>query len=84
MKECASKFIILKRSAVSWKTKQSTCFQEALRRLLHILPSLPDSERISQLNRCLKMFRISGYSEKERFNFLKGAMDRYDDKIEKV
>ena len=24
------------------------------------------------------MFRISGYNEKERFNYIKGAIDRYE------
>jgi len=81
-KECASEFTIMRRSAVSWKTKQSTYFQEVLGRLLHISPEQPWSESVNQLIKCFNMFRVSGYAENERLNFIKrccGKIRRYEE-----
>ena len=65
-KPIASKFTIMKRSAVPEKVKKNTLFQESLRRLLHICDSLPWSETVRHMDEWSDCMR-SGYSHKERY-----------------
>ena len=76
-KEVSSPYTILKRSALSYKIKRSTLFQEALRRIYNISESLPWSEKATHLTAYSNMLRISGYTQKERYHFVKGAISRY-------
>ena len=71
-KPVASPFTILKRSALPYTTKKSTLLQEALRRLGNCSDSVPEAEVSLHLSRYGNMLRISGYSEKERYNMIKG------------
>ena len=65
-KEVASKFTILKRSAVSEGVKKQTLFQEGIRRLSHVATWLPWVEVVAHMNEWSNCMRISGYSQKER------------------
>ena len=76
-KKCASPFTILKRSALAYKIKRHTLLQEALRRLGSISSHLPFSEVVTHMCEYTNMLRISGYSEKERRNFVVGALKRH-------
>ena len=51
--------------------------QEALRRLGNISDGLPWAESVDHLNEYSNMLRISGYSEKERYNYIKIAVIRH-------
>ena len=62
---------------MSYSIKKNTMLQEALRRLGNISGSLPWNESVEHMNEYSNMLRISGYSEKERFNFIKGAVIRH-------
>ena len=75
-KPVASKFTILKRSALSYKTKKHTLFQEALRQINNIGPKLPWDETIKHMNEYSYMLYLSGYSSKERYSNIKGALER--------
>ena len=61
-KQVASKYTILKRSALSYNIKKSTLLQEALRRLGAISKHLPKSETVTIMNNYSNMLRVSGYS----------------------
>ena len=65
-------------------TKRSTLFQEALRRLKNISPSLPFSEAIPHMDLFSNMLWISGYSHEYRYNLIKGAIERMKTVREKV
>ena len=75
-KPVASKYTIMKRSAVSEKIKKDPIFQETIRRLLHVSEHLPWSETQKHLNVWSNCFRISGYSPKEIFDTIRGAVLR--------
>ena len=49
-KEVASKYTILKRSALSWRTKKSILLQEAIRRICNVSPDLPWQETAGHLS----------------------------------
>ena len=83
-KECASVYTILKRSAVSGSTKQSTCFQKSLRKLLHCSEDIPWTEISNHMTDCSQMFRVSGYNQMERYNWVKGAVERWKEMKSKV
>ena len=74
-----SPFTILKRSALSEGTKKSTIFQEGLRRLSHAATWLPWEQSVKHLTDWANTLRISGYSEKERFDSIHGAVTRHDE-----
>ena len=69
-KEVASKYTILKRSALSNKIKKSTLLQEALRRLNNIGPGLPWDETAHHLTEYSYMLYLSGYNGKERYHYI--------------
>ena len=71
-------YTIIKRSAASEKIKNDTLFQETLRRLCHVLEHLPWSESVIHLNKWSDCMRISGYSHKERFEAIRGAVMRFE------
>ena len=75
-KEIASKFTILKRSALSETIKRNTCFMEAIRRILNISSNLPWSETVKHLNEYSYCMMISGYSKFERYHTISGAIKR--------
>ena len=50
---------------------------EAFRRIGNVSQGLPWIETASHLSEYNNMLRISGYSEKERYNFTKGALERH-------
>ena len=77
-KKIASVYTVMKRSAVSEKIKKDTLFQETLRRLFHVSPSLPWSETVTHLNTWTNCMRVSGYTHKERYDIVRGAVMRYE------
>ena len=77
-KEVASKYTILKGSALSWKIKKSTLFQEALRRVNNVGPNQPWEETARHMTDYCHMLYLIGYSETERYSNVKGALDRMD------
>ena len=83
-KPVASRYTVLKRSALSYKIKKNTLLQEALRRLGNISTSLPWTETVAHLAEYSNMLRLSGYSEKERYNNIKGAVTRHREMIREV
>ena len=76
-KKVASKFTMLKRSALSIKIKRNTLLQEALRRLGNISRELPWDETVSHLSEYSNMLRISGYNQWERYHNIVGAINRH-------
>jgi hypothetical protein len=80
-KEVASKYTILKRSAMSMSIKRTTHFQEVIRRLKNCDRNQCWMERAFHLSEWGNMLRISGYNELYRFNILRGAVSRYDELI---
>ena len=83
-KDVASKFAIIYRSAISKQCKRSTNVQEGLRRLRNTSESLPWSEKARILSKFSHMLYISGYSEKYRFNVIKGVILRHKELLNKV
>ena len=83
-KPVASRYTILAKSAMGKGVKRNTLFQEAIRRLKNISPSLPWSEAIPHMEEFGNMLRISGYSQEYRHNIIKGAVDRMKEVRAKV
>ena len=83
-KKVSSIFTVLKRSAVSNRTKLNTLFEEVMRRLYNISPNLPLEVWETHLSKFSQCMMISGYSEVERMNTIKGAITRYEDMIDKL
>ena len=69
-KKVSSQYTILKRSALSYSIKKNTMLQEALRRLGNISSGLPKEETTKVMTKYSNMLRISGYTERERLNFI--------------
>ena len=74
----------MRQSADTILCKLDTVFQEALRRLYNISPILPWQEHATHLPRFIQTMMISGYSEEERFNTIKGAIVRWEEMVSKV
>ena len=83
-KPVASPFTIMKRSAISESTKRNTIFQESLRRLQHISPECGWVEYAKHLTEYSQTLRLSGYSSRERYETIKGAINRHKEMEEKV
>ena len=75
-KDVSSRYTVLKRSALSETTKKDTCFMEVIRRILNISNALPWEETVYHLNRFSRTMQISGYSERERYHTISGAISR--------
>ena len=80
-KGVASKYTILQRSAISKQCKRATNVQEGLRRLRNISKCCPWSEKARVLSNFSNMLYISGYSEKYRYNIIKGVISRHKEII---
>ena len=52
--------------------------QEALRRLNNIGPGLPWDETAHHLTEYSHMLYLSGYNGKERYHYIKGAIERME------
>ena len=83
-KEVASRFTIMKRSAINSGTKKSTIFQEGLRRLQNISPWLPWKESVLHMSKWSLCLKESGYSPKERYDAIRGACMRHEEIKRKV
>ena len=83
-KKVSSIYTVLRRSAVTTRTKLDTVFQESLRRLYNVSPRLPWEERASHLSKFVKTMLVSGYSEEERYNTIKGAIVRWEEMNNRV
>ena len=83
-KEVASRYTILKRSAINSGTKKSTIFQEGIRRLSHISPDLPWSESVKHMNQWSLCLKESGYTPKERYDAIRGACMRQQEMVRQV
>ena len=83
-KPVASRYTIMKRSAVSEKIKRDTIFQETIRRVLHVSSHLPWEETVRHLDIWANCLRISGYNQKECFDTIRGAIMRVKEMRRKV
>ena len=83
-KKVSSQYTILKRSALSYSIKKNTMLQEALRRLGNIPSNLPKEETTRIMTKYSNMLRISRYTERERWNFIKGAVLRHREMLEEI
>ena len=83
-KPVASPYTIMKRSAISERIKKATIFQEALRRLMNTSQELEWKEKAKHLSDFSFCLRNSGYSSKERFECICGAVMRYEEMVKKV
>ena len=83
-KPVSSKYTILKRLAVSQGTKMNTLFQETIRRIMNISEYLLWSETVKHLNNWSQCMKISGYSTKERYNTIRGAIMRVEEMRKQV
>ena len=77
-KDVSSRYTVLKRSALSETTKKDTCFMEVIRRILNVSDALPWEETVYHLNRFSRTMQISGYSERERYHTISGAISRVE------
>ena len=83
-KEVSSKYTILKRSALSNSTKQNTLFMEALRRIQNNSINLPWDIMCGHLTEFAQTMQISGYSEYEQYNAIKGAIQRHREMMREI
>ena len=83
-KEVSSKFTVMKRSAMSNTVNHFTCFQECVRRILNISPGLPWNETVRHINQYSFSLYESGYSMRERYELIKGAVMRVETLKEKA
>ena len=74
-KEIASKYTILKRSAISMNTKRTTLFQEGLRHMSHVSHRLPWSKTTRHMSEWSNTMRVSGYNEKEKYKYFYSSGD---------
>ena len=76
------KFLIQERSAIGWNTKQSTLFQEGMRRVRNCSLELSWDVRRHHLNHfCWQMY-ISGYKKGVVINIVRGVLKRYKQMLE--
>merc|ERR1711867_42359 len=76
-KKVASRYTVLKRSALSGQIKKSTLLQEALRRIGNTSKGLPWEETAGHLAEYANMLRLSGYNQRERYHNIIGALSRH-------
>ena len=76
-KPVSSEYTILSRSALSSSTKSNTTFMECYRRIVNCSPNTPWKEVSDHISKYMNCMRISGYTQKERYNTVKGAVERY-------
>ena len=76
-KSMSSKFLILKRSAVSNSTKRNAVFQEGIRRLMNCSPDLSWTQKAAHLSLFSHSMMISGYDMQFRRQIIKGVIQRY-------
>ena len=74
----------MKRLAVLILTKLDTLFQETLRRLYNVSQRQSWKERATHLSDFVRTMFVSGYSEEERYNTIKGAIIRWEEMINRV
>ena len=67
-KKMASRYTVLKRSALSNKLKRSTLLQEALRRIENIFRGLPWDQTTTNLSEYSNMLKLSGYNQWEWYH----------------
>ena len=77
-KPILSPFTIMKRSAVSERTKKSMIFQEGITSLSHVASWLPWKKSIRHMSEWSNTLTISGYTEMERYNAVIGAVTRQE------
>ena len=77
-KKVASKYCLLKRSAISSSTKRDSNFQEGIRRLSNTSLELDWNYTVQIMAEYSNMLRLSGYSESYRWNTISGVLKRWD------
>ena len=81
-KPCATRTLMLARSAMSDRTKRSALTQEAIQILRNCSRSLPWARRAAHLSDfCLRM-KISGYSENYRETVIRSALTAWEKQLE--
>ena len=83
-KPIASIYTIQKRSAMSDSVKLQTCFMECMRRMLNCSVQTPWNTIADHLSKFSYSMMISGYSQKERYNTVKGAIVRYRTMLDEI
>ena len=82
-KPCATRTLILERSAMSERTKRSTLTQEAIQILRNCSPSLPWTQKAAHLSDFSLRMKISGYNERYRETIIRSAITAWEKQIEK-
>ena len=77
-KPMASKKVILKSSAMSYRNKIITLTQECFRRLHNTSESIEESVKIVILNKFMKSLKLSGYGESERLLILESGLNTFE------
>ena len=81
-KPCATRTLMLARSAMSDRTKRAALTQEAIQILRNCSRSLPWARKASHLSDfCLRM-KISGYGEKYRETIIRSALSAWGKQVE--
>ena len=81
-KPCATRTLMLARSAMSDRTKRAALTQEAIQILRNCSRTLPWDRRASHLSDfCLRM-KISGYGEKYRETIIRSALTAWEKQVE--
>ena len=83
-KPISSMYTVLKRSAMADSVKLQTCFMECMRRMLNCSVNTPWDTISDHLTKFSYTMLISGYNQRERYNTIKGMIDRYQTMISEM
>ena len=82
-KDMANKMTVHRRSALSYKEKTHTMWNECLRRLRNTHYDLPDKVRHNHLTEYSKSMKLSEWKQEDRYATIKGALELYSGEVEK-
>jgi hypothetical protein len=83
-KPMAPNIVMLKSSAMSYGVKKATMISEGFRRIYNNDPDTSKQDISTDLNKFIAKMHRSGYDEKERWLFIRRAIDRYEKKVQEV
>ena len=81
IKPVASRYVIHKKSAMSYKTKIHVLINELIRIMRNISPHVAESERRSHIQYFMNRLQFSGYSKEDRIIIYRKAKTKFDEKL---
>ena len=83
-KSMSCPYVIMDRSAINHRTKRNTLLQEGLRRIRNMDQNISSDEWREVLSIFANTMRVSGYSQKVRYDTIKGIIARYKQTEEEI